>query len=107
VLIVLLQSGYPDGGRVRGRGCCYALLPRSQRRRSPITKSRFPSSSPEHQRFRFDPVSASPYGNRRFKNGLWLSLVERLPRVQEAAGSNPASPITAQKWTAASAVAWR
>ena len=25
-------------------------------------------------------------------NGLWLSLVERLPRVQEAAGSNPASP---------------
>ena len=25
--------------------------------------------------------------------GLWLSLVERLPRVQEAAGSNPASPI--------------
>ncbi len=24
--------------------------------------------------------------------GLWLSLVERLPRVQEAAGSNPASP---------------
>src|SRR4051812_19051750 len=27
-----------------------------------------------------------------FQNGLWLSLVERLPRVQEAAGSNPASP---------------
>jgi hypothetical protein len=26
--------------------------------------------------------------------GLWLSLVERLPRVQEAAGSNPASPIS-------------
>lgn len=25
--------------------------------------------------------------------GLWLSLVERLPRVQEAAGSNPASPM--------------
>ena len=27
--------------------------------------------------------------------GLWLSLVERLPRVQEAAGSNPASPMVA------------
>jgi hypothetical protein len=25
--------------------------------------------------------------------GLWLSLVERLPRVQEAVGSNPTSPI--------------
>ena len=24
--------------------------------------------------------------------GLWLSLVERLPRVQEVAGSNPVSP---------------
>ena len=31
------------------------------------------------------------YAADRF--GLWLSLVERLPRVQEAAGSNPASPI--------------
>ena len=30
---------------------------------------------------------------RRDRFGLWLSLVERLPRVQEAAGSNPASPI--------------
>ena len=27
------------------------------------------------------------------KFGLWLSLVERLPRVQEAVGSNPTSPI--------------
>jgi hypothetical protein len=26
------------------------------------------------------------------KFGLWLSLVERLPRVQEAVGSNPTSP---------------
>jgi hypothetical protein len=26
--------------------------------------------------------------------GLWLSLVERLPRVQEAVGSNPTSPMT-------------
>ena len=25
--------------------------------------------------------------------GLWLSLVERLPRVQEVQGSNPCSPI--------------
>ena len=25
--------------------------------------------------------------------GLWLSLVERLPRVQEAVGSNPTSPM--------------
>src|SRR6266545_3654019 len=29
----------------------------------------------------------------RGKFGLWLSLVERLPRVQEAVGSNPTSPI--------------
>ena len=34
-------------------------------------------------------VSISRHGDRF---GLWLSLVERLPRVQEAAGSNPASP---------------
>ena len=27
------------------------------------------------------------------KFGLWLSLVERLPRVQEAVGSNPTSPM--------------
>jgi hypothetical protein len=37
--------------------------------------------------------------------GLWLSLVERLPRVQEAVGSNPTSPIfrenQVQKSTAA------
>jgi hypothetical protein len=26
------------------------------------------------------------------KIGLWLSLVERLPRVQEVPGSNPGSP---------------
>ncbi len=26
------------------------------------------------------------------KFGLWLSLVERLPRVQEVQGSNPCSP---------------
>jgi hypothetical protein len=29
------------------------------------------------------------------ENGLWLSLVERLVRDQEAVGSNPTSPITA------------
>ena len=28
------------------------------------------------------------------KFGLWLSLVERLVRDQEAVGSNPTSPIT-------------
>ena len=27
------------------------------------------------------------------ENGLWLSLVERLVRDQEAVGSNPTSPI--------------
>ena len=29
-----------------------------------------------------------------FRNGPWLSLVERLNGVQEAAGSNPAGPTT-------------
>ena len=29
---------------------------------------------------------------RLAKFGLWLSLVERLPRVQEVQGSNPCSP---------------
>ena len=31
--------------------------------------------------------------NNLSHSGLWLSLVERLPRVQEAVGSNPTSPI--------------
>ena len=31
------------------------------------------------------------------KNGLWLSLVERLVRDQEAVGSNPTSPISNRK----------
>jgi hypothetical protein len=30
--------------------------------------------------------------------GLWLSLVERLPRVQEAVGSNPTSPMYVESW---------
>jgi hypothetical protein len=45
-----------------------------------------------------DPIQRLAFRKDRGKspstseNGLWLSLVERLPRVQEAAGSNPASP---------------
>ena len=30
--------------------------------------------------------------------GLWLSLVERFVRDEEAAGSNPASPTTSKRW---------
>ena len=43
--------------------------------------------APRRQRSQL-PVAAS-----REKFGLWLSLVERLPRVQEVQGSNPCSPI--------------
>ena len=32
------------------------------------------------------------------QNGLWLSLVERLVRDQEAVGSNPTSPIDPRVW---------
>ena len=31
------------------------------------------------------------------QRGLWLSLVERLVRDQEAVGSNPTSPTTIQR----------
>jgi hypothetical protein len=40
--------------------------------------------------------------NHRFLDefGLWLSLVERLVRDQEAVGSNPTSPISRLKFAA-------
>ena len=36
---------------------------------------------------------AKSSGRFTYENGLWLSLVERLVRDQEAVGSNPTSPI--------------
>ena len=39
----------------------------------------------------FPAVPLNPFP---FRNGPWLSLVERLNGVQEAAGSNPAGPTT-------------
>ena len=39
-----------------------------------------------------DPPSGHPYCAAPSINGLWLSLVERFVRDEEAAGSNPASP---------------
>ena len=40
-----------------------------------------------------DHRGRNPAAAPREKFGLWLSLVERLPRVQEVQGSNPCSPI--------------
>jgi hypothetical protein len=42
-----------------------------------------------------DKQKVSIFFRSRFHrlNGLWLSLVERLVRDQEAVGSNPTSPI--------------
>ena len=47
---------------------------------------------PPRPEYAKDACAAFDFGDGDYF-GLWLSLVERLPRVQEAAGSNPASPM--------------
>lgn len=42
-------------------------------------------------------ISPAPFAARQL-NGLWRSLVARLHGVQEAVGSNPASPTIYQRW---------
>src|SRR5205085_7088249 len=47
-------------------------------------------------------VALRPKARRQF--GLWLSLVERSPRVRKVAGSNPVSPINPRNPAAALSV---
>lgn len=42
-------------------------------------------------------ISPAPFAARQL-NGLWRSLVARLHGVQEAVGSNPASPTINERW---------
>jgi hypothetical protein len=48
------------------------------------------------ERWRNTRNKARRIEKRSCQLGLWLSLVERLPRVQEAVGSNPTSPMISE-----------
>ncbi len=54
-------------------------------------------SPPASQTFRLTHPRYAP-SVRPFNDGLWLSLVERFVRDEEAAGSNPASPTILRRW---------
>ena len=63
------------------------------------THSRTPP--PKEPNLSLDPLFGRPYCAAPSLNGLWLSLVERFVRDEEAAGSNPASPTISRMVTRA------
>ena len=73
---------------------CESRKPRDARKARAFPE---PGDPKDIRKTSIDGEAPRPYVRRSFPHGLWLSLVERFVRDEEAAGSNPASPIPFSK----------